>query len=66
MFKIFGIYEGHGEVVDEFDTEEEAEKMLKEYKMAFGSGWYLYIKGRRRPSLAGLRPPKSRKEVHHV
>ena len=48
MFKIMGVYEGHGEVVDEFETEEEAEKMLAEYRLAFGDGWFLYIKGKAR------------------
>ena len=44
MFKIVGVYEGNREVIDEFDTREEAERMLVEYRMAFGKDWLLSIK----------------------
>jgi len=43
MFKIFGRYNGQTEEIDSFFTLVEAERMLKEYKMAFGSQWYLWI-----------------------
>lgn len=43
MVKIVGIYQGTREIIDTFDTKEEAEKMLSEYKMAYGTDWYLYV-----------------------
>ena len=43
MYKIIGTYRGNTEVVDEADTEEEAEYMLGEYSMAFGPDWALSI-----------------------
>lgn len=33
------------EEIDEAETHEEAEKLLAEYRMAFGDGWALWIKG---------------------
>lgn len=45
MYIIRGKYERcPWEQIDEFDTKEEAESMLKEYRLAFGSGWLLEIK----------------------
>lgn len=32
------------EEIDEFDTFPEAKENLKEYRTAFGTGWYLWIK----------------------
>lgn len=32
------------ETIDEFDTKEEAEKMLAEYRMAYGPGWIFHIR----------------------
>ena len=49
MWKIKGKYADspYLEEVDSFDTEKEANKMLAEYRMAFGSGWLLkVVKGR--------------------
>jgi hypothetical protein len=44
MFKIKGKYLRYAsEVIDEFDTLAEAEKMLSEYRMAYGAGWSLWI-----------------------
>ena len=48
MFEIRGKYRGKPwETIDEFDTEEEARKMLLEYEMAFGPDWTLRV--RRKP-----------------
>lgn len=43
MIKIMGKYNGRTEEIDSFETVNEATKMLTEYRMAFGLGWYLYI-----------------------
>ena len=44
MFKIYGKYPGEPwEIIDEFDTREEAQAMLSEYRMAYGSEWKLWI-----------------------
>lgn len=44
MFKIYGKYQGEPrEIVDEFDTREEAIEMLSEYRMAYGPEWKLWI-----------------------
>ena len=44
MFKIMGKYlKGAWEVVDEFDTRAEADKMLTEYQLAYGTGWLLKV-----------------------
>lgn len=45
MFIIMGKYRGRSEEVDSFDTREEADRMLAEYRMAFGAGWHLWIEG---------------------
>jgi hypothetical protein len=44
MFKIIGVYQGQKEVVDEFETRDEAETMLMEYRIAYGASWHLYIR----------------------
>lgn len=44
MFKLFGQYNGVTEMIDTFDSMEEAQKMLNEYRLAYGSTWNLYIK----------------------
>lgn len=44
MFMIFGKYNGQTEEVDQFDTKEEALKMLNEYRLAYGSAWTLWVK----------------------
>lgn len=47
MYVIRGKYTGQPwEDIDEFDTQEEAAKMLVEYQAAFGAGWILTIKRR--------------------
>ena len=43
MFKIYGSFQGFTEVIDEFSTKKEAEKMLIEYRMAMPS-FSLWIK----------------------
>ncbi len=48
VYVIRGKYPGcPWEDVDEFDTRVEAEKMLKEYRTAYGPEWSLVIKVRR-------------------
>lgn len=44
-YHIWGRYKGTGkaEVVDEFDTKDEAEKMVREYRIAYGSDWTVWI-----------------------
>jgi len=45
VFKIRGKHPGQPrEDIDVFDTREEALKMLREYRMAYGPGWLLTIK----------------------
>ena len=45
MFEIRGKYrEKPWETIDEFDTAEEARKMLLEYQMAFGPEWRLTVR----------------------
>lgn len=49
MYKIYGKYPGvPQELIDEFDTEEEAKKMLIEYRMAYGHEWYLWIRNNKK------------------
>jgi hypothetical protein len=41
--KIWGSYKsGPIEVLDEADTQEEAQNMAGEYRMAFGAGWTIW------------------------
>lgn len=47
-FDILGTYAGETETVDNFETREEARRMLREYRLAFGSTWILRIKRTRR------------------
>jgi hypothetical protein len=44
MFKIIGVYRGEKEVLDSFETRDEAEAMLTEYRLAYGSSWHIYIR----------------------
>ena len=45
VYKIRGKYPGcPWEDIDEFDTKEEAQAMLSEYRMAYGPEWRLCIK----------------------
>lgn len=45
VYKIRGKYPGQPwEDIDEFDTREEALKMLREYRMAYGPEWRFTIK----------------------
>lgn len=45
VYKIRGKYPGEPwEDIDEFDTKEEAQTMLTEYRMAYGPEWRLCIK----------------------
>lgn len=44
MWAIKGKYSGcPEETIDSFATEDEANRMLAEYRMAFGPGWILYV-----------------------
>lgn len=42
-YKIMGKYNGRAEEVDTADSQEEVDEMLAEYRMAFGTGWNLWI-----------------------
>lgn len=42
-FRIYGQYRGRTELIDEFETEKEAQRCLSEYRMAYGPGWLLWI-----------------------
>ena len=45
VLHIYGSYNGHrAEEIDEASTPREAEYLLGEYRMAFGSGWDIYVK----------------------
>ena len=44
VWKIWGRSEYGTEEIDQFDTFREARDMLKEYRLAFGVGWSLWIK----------------------
>ena len=48
VWRIMGRYCGSTEEVDEFDTFREARDMVKEYRLAFGAGWSLWVKRGRR------------------
>jgi len=39
-------HNGHVETVDEFETYQEARDMLKEYRLAYGPGWEIWISSR--------------------
>lgn len=44
MFKIMGRYKGgRQEEIDSFDSREEADRMLGEYRMAFGTTYMLWV-----------------------
>jgi hypothetical protein len=44
MWAIKGKYSGcPEETIDSFDTKDKADRMLAEYRMAFGPGWILYV-----------------------
>ncbi len=43
-YVIYGKYQGsHAEYIDEFNELNESNRMLNEYRMAFGAGWTLWI-----------------------
>jgi hypothetical protein len=46
MFELIGKYQGcrYWEQVDQFDTMAEAERMLEEYRCAYGQAWIIQIK----------------------
>jgi hypothetical protein len=44
MFKIIGQYKGRQEVLDWVSFEDEAIKLVYEYKLAFGSDWLIWYK----------------------
>jgi len=47
MYKIIGVYKTkrirETDVLDEFETLEEARQMLAEYRLAYGDEWYITI-----------------------
>jgi hypothetical protein len=43
-FEIWGSFGGKSECLDEFESKEEAEEMLREYRLAFGGWWKLWLK----------------------
>lgn len=43
MFKIMGRYMGRTEEIDNAATKRDAEYLLREYRLAFGSAWTLWI-----------------------
>ena len=42
-YRIMGSYRGRAEEVDTADSEKEANRLLGEYRMAFGAGWTLWV-----------------------
>ena len=40
--KIWGKYSGKTEVIDEAETQEAAQNLAGEYRMAFGAGWTIW------------------------
>ena len=43
MYNVIGQQAGREpELLDTFDTQDEAERMAIEYRMAFGTSWYIY------------------------
>jgi hypothetical protein len=44
MYKIMGKYDNHDvEELDSADTKQEAEYLVGEYRLAFGTGWEIWI-----------------------
>ena len=44
MYKIYARSQYGTELIDEVETRREAEYLMVEYRMAYGSGFYIYIK----------------------
>ncbi len=43
VYNVIGKYGNReAELIDSFDTKEEAELMAAEYRLAFGRGWFIY------------------------
>ncbi len=42
-YRIMGSYQGRTEEVDCADSAQEAKRLLREYRMAFGAGWALWL-----------------------
>jgi hypothetical protein len=42
IFRIYGRYRGRTEEIDEAHTEREAERLVSEYRMAFGADWSVW------------------------
>lgn len=42
-YRIMGSYKGRTEEVDFADTPGEAQRLLREYRLAFGAGWALWV-----------------------
>lgn len=50
IWAILGTYAGQGEEIDTAETRPEAMRLLGEYRTAFGAGWQMSIKRRKRTS----------------
>lgn len=42
-WKIMGTYRGRTEEIDSADSEREAQRLAVEYRLAFGSGWAVWV-----------------------
>lgn len=49
MLKIKGTYRGRTETIDRFYSQDEADRCLVEYRLAFGPDWTLWLVGRNSP-----------------
>ena len=41
MWHIIGIYRGESEIIDTAESKDEANQLVTEYRMAFGSDWII-------------------------
>ena len=44
LYEIWGTHKGDWEIIDESDTEMEANQMLIDYRIIFGSDWRLEVR----------------------
>ena len=44
MWQILGTYQGQTEVIDETDTLNDARYLVSEYRLAYGSGWFIRLR----------------------
>ena len=47
LFKIVGVYRGIREVIDETDNKDDAEYLRREYALAFGKDWSVWVEDAR-------------------